>query len=78
MGMNFSSDVKPGLQWPTVLAARLEFTDQQFNCQHRCRRTSPEVLRSSVMNYFFIGVAVPPGTVPSNFRISPFRPTAQP
>ena len=33
---------------------------------------------SSVMDYFFSGVAVPPGTVPSNFRISPFRPTAQP
>ena len=33
---------------------------------------------SSMVNYFFIGVAVPPGTAPSNFRISPFRPTAQP
>jgi hypothetical protein len=33
---------------------------------------------SSVVNYFFIGVDVRPGTVPSNFRISPFRPTAQP
>jgi hypothetical protein len=32
----------------------------------------------SRVNYFFSEGAVPPGTVPSNFRISPFRPTAQP
>ena len=30
------------------------------------------------VNYFFSEGAVPPGTVPSNFRISPFCPTAQP
>jgi hypothetical protein len=58
--------------------AHPEFADQQLDCQHRCGYTAPEVLRVLVMNYFFIGVAVPPGTVPSNFRISPFRPTAQP
>ena len=29
-------------------------------------------------DYFFSEGAVPPGTVPSNLRISPFRPTAQP
>ncbi len=33
---------------------------------------------SSVVNYSFIGVAVPAGTAPSNLKISPFRPTAQP
>jgi hypothetical protein len=32
----------------------------------------------SGVNYFFSEGAVPPGTVPSNVRISPFRPTAQP
>ena len=32
----------------------------------------------SRVNYFFSEGAVPPGTAPSNFRISPFRPTAQP
>jgi hypothetical protein len=32
----------------------------------------------SRVNYFFSEGAVPPGTVPSNFRISPFCPTAQP
>lgn len=32
----------------------------------------------STVNYFFSEGVVPPGKVPSNFRISPFRPTAQP
>ena len=51
-------------------------------CISRSRKSQKpndlRVLRSLRGDYFFNEDTVPPGTVPTNLRINPFRPTAQP